>query len=181
MAPEVARTLPYNNTVDVYSFGILLWELCSVEKPFYGYSSGKHSQQVVIGGERPKMDSNHTAYWPANLQWLINHCWAPLPASRPSFVVIEQVLQDILDGKESVPQFPVVDQSIEEQEEENPAVQAPTGGFAGFFQPLSRRKSRPETTGNILDIESQKEGYKGHKSQTQGAGRSRSWTFGLRR
>lgn len=178
MAPEVAKALPYNNSVDVYSFGILLWELCSAEKPFFGYSSGKHMQQVVIGGERPKMDSNHTAHWPANLQWLINRCWSPLPALRPTFSAIEQVLQDILDGKESVPHSLV----IKEQEQENPALEAPLGGFGGFFQPLSRRsKSRPGTIGGVVDIEAQKEGLKGLMPQTKGNSRSRSWTLGLRR
>ena len=77
MAPEIAKDCPYDKSVDVYSFGILLWEMCAAEKPFYGYSSGKHMQLVVIGGERPKMDSQHTSNWPMNLQWLMKRCWSP--------------------------------------------------------------------------------------------------------
>eukprot|EP00934_Nitzschia_sp_Nitz4_P000585 Nitzschia sp. Nitz4//scaffold190_size42200//30078//33516//NITZ4_007394-RA/size42200-processed-gene-0.52-mRNA-1//-1//CDS//3329540150//585//frame0 len=56
MAPEVARGKAYNKSVDVYSFGILLWEMCSLEKPYMGYSSKRHMKDVVLGGERPKMD-----------------------------------------------------------------------------------------------------------------------------
>lgn len=175
----MARELPYNNTVDVYSFGILLWELCSGEKPFYGYSSGKHMQQVVIGGERPKMDSHHTAFWPSNLQWLIQRCWSPFPVVRPSFAVIKQVLQDILDGKESVPHSASL---AEEQEDDNPAVEAPSGGFAALFQPASRRKARAGTTGTVVDIESPKEGFQGLRPLSKDSGgRARSWGFGLKR
>ena len=175
MAPEVAREAHYNQSVDVYSFGILLWELCSAEKPFYGYSSNKHMQQVVIGGERPSMDSNHTSHWPANLQWLMNHCWSPFPITRPSFSVILEILQDILDGKESVPK------SALEALHVDPAIEAPTNGFSHLFQPLSRKK-RHETTGNVKDIEQTKDDFQKLKLPTKGnTNRSRSWGFVMKR
>lgn len=103
MAPEVAQELPYEKSVDVYSFGILLWELCSAEKPFFGYSSNKHMNKVILGGERPRMDSKHTADWPINLQWLMARCWSPLASLRPSFSDVKEILADILNGKESLP------------------------------------------------------------------------------
>merc|ERR1712183_1116963 len=34
MAPEVAKEQPYNTSVDVYSFAILLWQICTLETPF---------------------------------------------------------------------------------------------------------------------------------------------------
>lgn len=168
MAPEVARETPYNQSVDVYSFGILLWELCSGEKPFYGYSSGKHMQKVVLGGERPSMDSQHTGYWPANLQWLMNHCWAPFPVIRPSFRVILDVLQDVLDGKETVPAAIVQHHSFESPKVD-PAIDPPSGGFSSLKHSFSKGK-RHETTGNVKEVE-------GHKSKKNGTNRSRSWGF----
>lgn len=173
MAPEVAKESPYDKSVDVYSFGILLWELCSAEKPFHGYSSAKHMQQVVIGGERPKMDAQHTAQWPANLQWLMNCCWSPFPSVRPTFSTIQGVLRDILDGKESIPQSLVVTSPHRDKVRTDP----PAGGFGGLFQPLSRRKARSETIPG--DRTPPKEGYKGLKPPAKGSGRSRSWGFTL--
>ena len=184
MAPEVAREAPYNQSVDVYSFGILLWELCSGEKPFYGYSSNKHMQHIVIGGERPPMDSQHKSYWPINLQWLMNHCWSPHPVLRPSFAVILEVLQDILDGKESIPAS-FANQSLEKTTV-NPAVEAPVGGFAGLF-PMSRKK-RHETTGNIgKNHDETRDGNAHHlksptgKTNSGNNTRSRSWGFAVKR
>lgn len=103
MAPEVAQEEPYDQSVDVFSFGILLWEMLATEKPFFGYSSGKHMQNVVIRGERPSMGQNHTAYWPLNLQWLIQRCWSDDPILRPPFSMIKQVLRDVLNKIEDVP------------------------------------------------------------------------------
>jgi hypothetical protein len=56
---------------------------------------------VVMGGERPSMDSGHTACWPMNLQWLMNRCWSASPADRPTFTAIKKVLLEVLECKES--------------------------------------------------------------------------------
>lgn len=111
MAPEVAKRCPYEKSVDVYSFGILLWELCSAEKPFLNYDSGMHMEFVVIGGERPKMDADHVKYWPSDLQLLMKQCWSPSPFERPSFESIKQTLSDILSTEGNI-----ADKSSREQE-----------------------------------------------------------------
>lgn len=94
----VAKEHPYNKSVDVYSFGILLWELCSLEKPFLGYTSKKHMTNVVLGGERPKMDSSHTYNWSIPLQQLIKSCWSAMPDSRPSFTEVRETLEKCLES-----------------------------------------------------------------------------------
>ena len=94
----VAKDQPYNKSVDVYSFGILLWELCSLEKPFSGYTSKKHMSNVVLGGERPKMDSSHTYNWSIQLQQLIKSCWSAMPDSRPSFTEVRETLEKCLES-----------------------------------------------------------------------------------
>jgi hypothetical protein len=81
----VARNRPYDKSVDAYSFGVLLWEICCLEKPFHGYCSKKHMTNVVIGGERPKMDHSHTSFLPMCVQSLIKACWSGNPDERPTF------------------------------------------------------------------------------------------------
>ena len=76
----------------------MLWELCCAQKPFYGYSSNKHTQLVVLGGERPKMEHANTRYWPAELQTLMKNCWSALPPQRPPFSQIVVELQQIIQA-----------------------------------------------------------------------------------
>lgn len=95
MAPEVAKNRPYDKSVDVYSFGLLLWEVCSLEKPFTGYCGQKHMTNVVLGGERPKMHHAHTLHWPMALQALIKNCWSCNPEDRPSFDAIKVSLEEV--------------------------------------------------------------------------------------
>lgn len=93
----VAKDESYDKSVDVYSFGILLWEICSLEKPFEGYCSKKHMVNVINGGERPKMDHHHVAHWPASLQLLMKSCWSSEPKNRPSFEFVKSTLENVME------------------------------------------------------------------------------------
>src|SRR3569623_1437470 len=80
MAPEVARSSPFNLTADVYSFGLLLWQVCSLELPYDGMNRQDHSDLVVHGNERPPLDSS----WSTPLRILMKRAWEPDPGVRPS-------------------------------------------------------------------------------------------------
>jgi serine/threonine protein kinase len=117
MAPEVAKVQHYNLSVDVYSFAILLHEIASLEKPFQGYTASKHMAQVVMGGERPRLDTASTSWFPCELQWLFRKCWSPIPTERPTFTSVKTSLEDIvetspksigntvMDGSDAPPDF----------------------------------------------------------------------------
>jgi len=81
MAPEVARREPYNLSADVYSFGILFWQVCSLEIPFAGYSVATHRQSVANGTSRPRIDNQ----WPLSWTNLMTKCWDSNILERPSF------------------------------------------------------------------------------------------------
>jgi hypothetical protein len=58
---------------------------------------------VVLGGERPKMDNSRTAYWPEDLPWLIKNCWAEFSDQRPTFTAIKRCLEDMIKKLSSSP------------------------------------------------------------------------------
>jgi serine/threonine protein kinase len=89
MAPEVARSEPYNLTADVYSFGLLLWQVCSLDLPYDGMNRQDHSEMVVHGNERPPLDPN----WSTPLRILMKRAWEPDPAVRPSMDSIYKILR----------------------------------------------------------------------------------------
>uniref|UniRef100_A0A7S2H492 Protein kinase domain-containing protein n=1 Tax=Helicotheca tamesis TaxID=374047 RepID=A0A7S2H492_9STRA len=105
MAPEVALYKPYDERVDAYSFGVVLYEISSMEKPFKDWTAGKHKEEVVEGRFRPKIEHPHGihSFWPAPLVDLINVCWAHNMSRRPDFDLITQVLDKLcgnIQGKE---------------------------------------------------------------------------------
>jgi len=55
MAPEVAFSTPYNEKADVFSFGILLYQVASLVTPFEGYSLYRHEKEVLCDGARPDL------------------------------------------------------------------------------------------------------------------------------
>jgi serine/threonine protein kinase len=83
MAPEVASRARYNLAVDVFSYGILFWEICSLEKPFDGFTEMQHMNLVVQRGHRPKMDT--IKCWPLSVRHIISRCWHPISNERPDF------------------------------------------------------------------------------------------------
>mmetsp|Transcript_11205 Transcript_11205/g.23851 ORF Transcript_11205/g.23851 Transcript_11205/m.23851 type:complete len:263 (-) Transcript_11205:174-962(-) len=86
MAPEVGISLGYGTKADVYSFGILLWEMCALQKPFASIKSADaFEKQVFIDGKRPPIDRR----WPVNVVELINGCWSSTPSKRPSMIDVK--------------------------------------------------------------------------------------------
>lgn len=89
MAPEVARSEPYNLSADVYSFGLLLWQICSLDLPYDGMNRQDHAELVVHGNERPQLDSS----WSTPLRILMKRSWEPDPLVRPSMDSIYKILR----------------------------------------------------------------------------------------
>jgi serine/threonine protein kinase len=90
MAPEIALEQPYNETVDAYSFGILLYQMCALETPFEGYTMKMFEKKVVSGGSRPKVDPK----WPARIQTLLHKCWNVQISQRPSMQEVVDTLRE---------------------------------------------------------------------------------------
>ena len=56
MAPEVFLAKPYNETCDVYSFCILVWQILKLEIPYEGFTQSMIINRVCKCGHRPKVD-----------------------------------------------------------------------------------------------------------------------------
>lgn len=97
MAPEVADALPYNHKADVYSFGIILWELNAGKKPFDGLNREMFYERVVHGGERPSINKK----WPEELKKLMADCWSADMEVRPTFREIVQNIDEMLNNEKT--------------------------------------------------------------------------------
>jgi serine/threonine protein kinase len=92
MAPEVALKQPYTEKVDVYSYGIMLWQIITRETPFKKFSRSKIMEKVVLKGERPYLPPQ----WPPKLIQLLSHCWDDNPLNRPSFETVIYELKGLI-------------------------------------------------------------------------------------
>jgi serine/threonine protein kinase len=82
MAPEVlAKGSNYTAKVDVYAFGIVLWELATGDTPYSGMDSATITREVQHRDLRPSLPPD---LYPAMAD-LITQCWDRNPAVRPTF------------------------------------------------------------------------------------------------
>ena len=82
MAPEVALNKLYNLSADVYSFGILCWEIFKCEKPYDKMGKSTHHRDVVLGNVRP-CTRNLVEDCPKLLINILEECWSENPLTRP--------------------------------------------------------------------------------------------------
>ena len=91
MAPEVALERPYNEKVDIYSCGILMWQVAANEVPFDGAKAKDFMKFVVTDGYRPKLRS----YWPQKFKDLLKSMWDADASGRPSAQNVLDTLQHL--------------------------------------------------------------------------------------
>ncbi|KAF2073596.1 hypothetical protein CYY_005085 [Polysphondylium violaceum] len=93
MAPEViksSKSKPYTESCDVYSFGIVLWEIYCRSEPFSGVSSFS-IPVMVTKGERPLIPID----CPSDYTKLIKACWNQNPKKRPKFIQVIDILKQM--------------------------------------------------------------------------------------
>ena len=100
LAPELIKDAKGSERIDVYAFGIVLWELATREEVYGDLSAAQIISRVANEGLRPEP--------PQNCPWgdLMEACWAEDPVDRPGFDVIfselnrihEELTGDVLES-----------------------------------------------------------------------------------
>uniref|UniRef100_A0ACD5WAJ5 Uncharacterized protein n=1 Tax=Avena sativa TaxID=4498 RepID=A0ACD5WAJ5_AVESA len=91
MAPEVLRSEPSNEKSDVYSYGVVLWELATHKIPWDTLNPVQVIGAVGFMDHRLEIPGNTDPQWAS----IIESCWHSDPQSRPSFQELLERLQDL--------------------------------------------------------------------------------------
>src|SRR5207244_220432 len=81
VAPEVLREKKYTSAADVYSFGMVAYELFSNQPPFVEYTHDDCLALRICEGLRPNLEE---VIAPQLLKDLISRCWDVSPEQRPT-------------------------------------------------------------------------------------------------
>lgn len=78
--------------VDIFSFGLIMWELTTGELPYADMHSNAEISEYVLSGCRPIMKPGQ-----CNIKWaeLMARCWSHNPSRRPSAAEIVSSLESI--------------------------------------------------------------------------------------
>uniref|UniRef100_A0A8C5YDH9 Mitogen-activated protein kinase kinase kinase 12 n=1 Tax=Microcebus murinus TaxID=30608 RepID=A0A8C5YDH9_MICMU len=81
MAPEVIRNEPVSEKVDIWSFGVVLWELLTGEIPYKDVDSSA----IIWGVGSNSLHLPVPSSCPDGFKILLRQCWNSKPRNRPSF------------------------------------------------------------------------------------------------
>ncbi|PKY31682.1 kinase-like protein [Rhizophagus irregularis] len=84
IAPEIFKGSAFSKEADVYSLGMIMWELTTGCKPFANVKHDHSLIYVILDGERPEITEDTPECY-ANL---MKSCWDHDPKKRPSIKVI---------------------------------------------------------------------------------------------
>jgi serine/threonine protein kinase len=80
IAPEVLRGKPYTKAADIYSFGIIMWEMTSGAPAFHNIPHDFHLSLNICSGIRPEITEGTI---PEYIE-LMKRCWNNDPEKRPT-------------------------------------------------------------------------------------------------
>ncbi|CAL0330366.1 unnamed protein product [Lupinus luteus] len=91
MAPELlsGKSTMVSEKIDVYSFGIVMWEVLTGDEPYADMHSASLIGGIVNNNLRPRTPTWCDPEWKS----LMESCWASNPAERPSFSEISKKLR----------------------------------------------------------------------------------------
>ncbi|XP_010772262.1 mitogen-activated protein kinase kinase kinase 7 [Notothenia coriiceps] len=93
MAPEVFEGSNYSEKCDVFSWGIILWEVITRRKPFDEIGGPAFRiMWAVHNGTRPPLIQNV----PKPLESLMTRCWSKDPSQRPSMEEIVKIMTHLM-------------------------------------------------------------------------------------
>lgn len=100
MAPEVFHGKPYNQKADVYSYGVLLWNILELDLPYVDFITGQTFEtKVMEKGKRPDIQKK----LPDKVQFLLRLSWAHNVEMRPTMNELRRFIRVAIKVEADMP------------------------------------------------------------------------------
>jgi tRNA A-37 threonylcarbamoyl transferase component Bud32 len=101
MAPEMLEwsSNMVSTKVDVYSFGIIMWEILTGQEPYAGMHHGGVIGGILSNTLRPTVPASCDPQW----RELMEQCWSNEPDKRPTFTEVVSRLRLMLEANQNRP------------------------------------------------------------------------------
>ena len=90
-APEILDFKKHTDKSDIYSLGIVYWELATKEKPYDGFADDQITRSVRDGSRLPIDEIK-----PSNFHAIIQTCWAHKPDERPDSISLIELIEECI-------------------------------------------------------------------------------------
>ncbi|XP_055307575.1 mitogen-activated protein kinase kinase kinase 13-A-like isoform X2 [Sitodiplosis mosellana] len=84
MAPEVIRNEPCSEKVDIWSYGVVIWEMLTCEIPYKDVDSSA----IIWGVGNNSLHLPIPSTCPEGFKLIVKLCWSVKPRNRPSFKIL---------------------------------------------------------------------------------------------
>lgn len=98
-APEVLLSRKLNKAADIWSFGVVVWEICERKLPYYELNNKEVVEAVCSKGVRLPKPTRISI--PNELEQILNRCFSEDPNQRPSFAEICGILRPLVKTQDT--------------------------------------------------------------------------------
>ncbi|XP_064542024.1 dual specificity protein kinase pyk3-like [Drosophila montana] len=97
MSPEIVNAQRYTEKSDVFSFGIVFWEVMAHKRPFYHLENNEPVAMLiqVSKGKHPPLKDVENCQNAEKLKKVLKRCWNILPKSRPTMDILKEKLNKL--------------------------------------------------------------------------------------
>ncbi|KAM5286791.1 mitogen-activated protein kinase kinase kinase 7 isoform 1-T1 [Hipposideros larvatus] len=145
MAPEVFEGSNYSEKCDVFSWGIILWEVITRRKPFDEIGGPAFRiMWAVHNGTRPPLIKN----LPKPIESLMTRCWSKDPSQRPSMEEIVKIMTHLMRY------FPGADESLQYPCQYSDEGQSNSATSTGSFMDITSTNTSNKSDTNMEQVPS---------------------------
>ncbi|XP_031731730.1 mitogen-activated protein kinase kinase kinase 7-like isoform X3 [Anarrhichthys ocellatus] len=145
MAPEVFEGSNYSEKCDVFSWGIILWEVITRKKPFDEIGGSAFCiMWAVHRGTRPPLIKD----LPEPIETLMTRCWDKEPSQRPSMEEVKNTMKHLMKY------FPGSDEPLKLPHQSSPnrsgsSSATSTGSYADYTMNSNRSDDNTERRNSV--------------------------------